>query len=78
MAKKKSKYKVNDVFMHLDDEKMYIVDSVDKYPKGSLYTIKEVANGKPEYKRYYEDKLTDKCVKTTNTKAVKILYGRKK
>lgn len=80
MAKKtKPKAKVNDVFMHTTEKKMFIIDSVDTYPKGNLYTMREVSsNNDVNYKRYYENKLMDQCVKAKNTKAVKVLYGKKK
>ena len=79
MAKKtKPKAKVNDVFMHNEEKKMFIVTDVAKYTKGHLYTMKEVTNdNNVTYKRYYEDKLVDKCIKTKNAKAVKVLYGKK-
>lgn len=74
----KPKAKVNDTLFHVENEKLYIVDSVDKIRGERLYTIKEITNGEPQYKRYYESKLSSKCVKTKNSKAVKILYGRNK
>ncbi len=79
MAKKsKFKAKINDVFMHKEEKKAFVVDDVGSYPKGHLYTLKEVSNNKEvSYKRYYEEKLLDNCIKVKNTKATKVLYGRK-
>lgn len=79
MPKKiKPKAKVNDVFFHREEEKMFIIDSVHVRPNGTLYTMREIAAKDPQYKRYYEPKLLDRCIKSKNIKAVKILYGRKK
>lgn len=80
MAKKsKTIAKVNDVFMHSEDKSLFIVTDVGHYPKGPLYTLKEVTKEKNlTYKRYYEPKLLDSCIKVTNTKAIKVLYGKKK
>lgn len=78
MKKNNPKTKVNDVFMHLDDKKMFIVEDINTYNKGKLYTLKEISKeNEVSYKRYYEDKLAEKCVKTKNTKAIKLLYGKK-
>lgn len=80
MAKKtKPIAKVNDVFMHLEEKKMFIVEDISKYPKGNLYTLKEISSDNDiSYKRYYESKLSDKCIKTKNQKAAKVLYGKSK
>jgi hypothetical protein len=80
MAKKtKPKAKINDVFMHKEEKKTFIVADVGSYPKGHLYTLKEVTNDKEvSYKRYYEEKLLDNCAKAKNAKAIKVLYGKKK
>ena len=79
MTKSKPKAKVNDVFMHKDEQKMFIVVEAEKFPKGKLYTLKEVsAKGDVSYKRYYEDKLMDSCIKTKNSKVVKVLFGKNK
>lgn len=77
---KKSKVKVNDVVMHIDDKKLFLIEDVVSYPrKGNLYTMKEISSDDQiTYKRYYESKLMDKCVKTKNTKAAKVLYGKGK
>lgn len=80
MKKSKPKAKVNDVFVHEEQKKAYIVDSVDYYKdKGHLYTLRSVGNSnETEYKRYYESKLLDTCSKAKNTKATKVLYGKSK
>lgn len=74
----KPKAKVNDVFVHTESKKLFIVDSISNYPKGRLYTMKEVSpSSDVEYKRYYETRLLEKCTKTKTNKAVKVLYGKK-
>lgn len=79
MKKSKPKAKINDVFLHNEEKKMFIVVDKVKNTNGNLYTLKEVASGNDVvYKRYYEEKLLDKCSKSKNAKAVKILYGKKK
>ena len=76
---KKVKHKVNDVFMHKEEKKMYIVTDVAKYQKGNLYTLEELSTKENvTYKRYYEPKMSEKCIKAKNSKAVKVLYGKKK
>ena len=78
MAKNKAKFKKNDVVLHKDQKVMLIVDDKDHMPnKGWLYTLRVVDADKTEYKRYYEDKLQEKCSKLKNAKAVKVLYGKK-
>jgi hypothetical protein len=75
----KPKAKVNDVFLHTDEKRMFIVANVTKQPNGRLYTLKEIGpNNEVDYKRYYEDKLLDKCEKLKNATAAKVLYGKKK
>jgi hypothetical protein len=86
MARPKAKYKVNDVVMHKEQKKVMIITGKD-YMNGAdhtgnkdcwLYTMKVVNPGEgPEYKRYYEHKITDNCSKVKNSKAVKVLYGKK-
>jgi hypothetical protein len=80
MAKKtKPKAKVNDVFIHTEEKRTFIVANVSNQPKGRLYTLKELGTGDGiDYKRYYEDKLMDKCEKLKNAKAAKVLYGKKR
>jgi hypothetical protein len=71
--------KVNDVFMHLEEKKPFVVSDIVLQPKGRLYTLKEMSGSESvTYKRYYEDKLKSNCEKIKNSKAVKILYGKKK
>jgi hypothetical protein len=79
MKKSKPVAKVNDVFLHQEEQKMFIVVEAEKFPKGKLYTLKEVsAKGDISYKRYYEEKLKETCVKTKNAKVVKVLFGKNK
>jgi len=79
MKKSKPKAKMNDVFLHVDEKKMFIVTSRDKQPSGNLYTLKEIGpSNQVSYKRYYEDKLMANCEKLKNAKAAKVLYGKKK
>lgn len=78
MKKNKSFAKINDVFLHVDEKKMFMVVDSGKFAKGSLYTLKEIGpKSEVNFKRYYEDKLKDNCVKVKNAKAAKILYGKK-
>jgi len=75
----KPKAKVNDVLLHKEEERMFIVANVSNQPKGRLYTLKELGTGDNiDYKRYYENKLVEKCGKVKNAKAAKVLYGKKK
>jgi hypothetical protein len=75
----KTKIKVNDVYLHKDEGRMFIIAAVVDQPKGKLYTLKELGTGDAiDYKRYYEDKLVEKCGKVKNAKAAKVLYGKKK
>jgi type IV secretory pathway TraG/TraD family ATPase VirD4 len=79
MAKKKATFKTGDVILHKEENKLFTIAEVGKYPKGKLYTLAEVTtNSDVEYKRYYQDKLVDKCVKTKNQVAAKVLFGKKK
>jgi hypothetical protein len=79
MKKTKAKAKVNDVFFHTEEKRTFIVANVITQPKGRLYTLKELGTGNDiDYKRYYEEKLMDKCDKLKNAKAAKVLYGKKK
>lgn len=82
MKKKSTKAKplgkVNDVFLNNEEKTMFIITDVSKYPKGNLYTLKELGpKDEISYKRYYQDKLKDKCTKVKDAKAAKILYGKK-
>lgn len=80
MTKKtRPKAKVNDVFLHTEEKRTFIVANVSNQPKGRLYTLKELGVGDNiDYKRYYEDKLVNTCEKLKNDKAAKVLYGKKK
>lgn len=81
MKKAKAKYKKNDVIVHEETKSMMIIDSAEYMQnKGWLYTLRMVeaeARGDKEYKRYYEEKVNDLCEKMKNSKAAKVLYGRK-
>ena len=76
----KQKYKVNDTFVHLETERMYICCEAIKYKDKNdvLYTFKEVTpSNDAQHKRCYQSKVTEKYMKVKNSKAVKILYGKK-
>jgi hypothetical protein len=78
MAKPKAKFKKNDVFVHKEQKATLIVDNVSYMgKKGWLYDLRTVTDQKPEWKRYYEDKVLDKCAKLKDTKAIKVLYGKR-
>lgn len=78
MAKAKAKFKRNDVFVHKDQKVTLIVDNVSYMgKKGYLYDMRTVTDSKPEWKRYYEDKVLDKCDRLKDNKAIRVLYGKK-
>lgn len=79
MKQTKAKFRRNDVVMHEEQKVTLIVDGKDYIAdRGWLYTLRVVSDdNNAEYKRYYEDKLVDKCNKVKNAKAFKVLYGKK-
>lgn len=75
---KKKTFKQNDVVLHKEENKMFTIVAVDKYNKDKLYTLKEVTtNNEAAHKRYYSAKISEKCTKVKNDKAVKVLFGKK-
>lgn len=75
----KPKAKVNDVFLHTNEKKMFIVTERLSQPKGNLYTFKELGpKDEVTYKRCYESDLKEKYEKLKNVKAAQVLYGKKK
>lgn len=78
MKKSLPKPRVNNVFFHKEEQKQFIVTAVDNIRGNRLVTFKEIsANNEGKYKRCYVDNLNEKYEKVKNSKAVKLLYGKK-
>ena len=82
--KKCNKYSIRDIFYHKEKDIFMMVDAIDFIPRrGVLYTLKVLKEtSAPEklklednWKKYYEEKLEDKCVLLHNQQNVRTMYG---
>jgi len=76
-----AKFKLDDKVYHKEQNLEMVVFAVDHYTgsdKGWLYTLFIPKNeGRTQYKRYYEDKLSRECIEYRGTsKAPRILFGK--
>lgn len=77
--KPKSLFKKQDVLLHNRENKFFIIEATDFMParKDWLYTLKLVANGDvAQYKRCYQDDMTDKYSQVKNADTIKLIYGK--
>lgn len=83
----KPKYSKGQIFLYLEKKKIFeihnvysIDDRVAPRPPfvkaDNLYTVIYLPKkGKPEFGRYYESKITQKCTPIKNIEIAQILYG---
>lgn len=76
--KPKVTFKVQTVLLHDRENRFFIVEGTDymEHRTDWLYTLKEVSNGEPRFKRCYQSEIENKYSEIKNPDTIKLIYGK--